>query len=68
MISENTIAYTIPDAVKATGLTRTRLYSLMGDNAIHAIKAGRRTLIRADSLRDYVNALPPAIIKPAKMA
>lgn len=61
------LAYTIPDAVKASGLTRTRLYNLMGDNVIQAVKSGRRTLIKADSLRDYVNQLPPASIRPGKV-
>jgi hypothetical protein len=67
-MTTETIAYTIPGAVKATGLTRTRLYNLMGEGLIEAIKCGRRTLIRAESLRNYIEALPAATIRRAKVA
>jgi excisionase family DNA binding protein len=63
-----TISFTIQDAVKNSGLTRTRLYVLIGDGSIEAVKAGRRTLIKAQSLRRYVDNLPAATIKPAKAA
>jgi hypothetical protein len=60
--------FTIPDATRATGLCRSRLYNLLGDGSIEAIKAGKRTLIRAESLRSYIDTLPAATIRPAKAA
>jgi hypothetical protein len=67
-MTNETIAYTIPGAVEATGLTRTRIYVLMGEGLIEAIKCGRRTLIRAESLRNYIEALPVATIRRAEAA
>ena len=67
-MSENfePLAYTIPSAQRASGLARTRLYQLMGAGTLAAFKAGRRTMIRADSLRAYLAALPPAVIRAPK--
>ena len=62
------LAYTIPGAVKASGLSRTRLYAMMGEGTIEARKVGRRTLITADSLRACLAALPPATIRAPKAA
>ncbi len=56
------LAFTIPGAVRASGLARSRLYDLMEKGEIAAFKAGRRTMIRADSLRDYLASLPPAVM------
>ena len=57
------LAFTIPDAVQASGLPRTTIYELIGAGLIEARKAGRRTLIPADSLRRYLDALPLATIR-----
>jgi excisionase family DNA binding protein len=57
------LAYTIPAAVKASGIGRTSLYELIGAGKIEARKAGSRTLIPADSLRAYIASLPPAAIR-----
>jgi hypothetical protein len=54
------LAFTIEDAVKFSGLARTRLYILLADGKLEARKAGRRTLIMGDSLRHYLESLPPA--------
>lgn len=43
--------YTITDAVKVSGLGRTRLYELPGSGKIAAVKCGTRTPVKADSLR-----------------
>jgi excisionase family DNA binding protein len=67
-MTDEVIAFTIPGAVKASGLTRTRIYNLIGDGSIEAVKAGRRTLVKAQSLRHYVDTLPAATIKRAKAA
>ena len=52
------ISVTIPDAVKATGMSRTRLYELLQQNKITARKAGRRTLISFADLEAYLASLP----------
>ena len=57
------LAFTIPDAVQASGLPRTTIYELIGKGALEARKAGRRTLIPADSLRRYLDGLPAAAIR-----
>jgi hypothetical protein len=48
------LAHTIDAAVKISGIGRTSLYLLIGTGKIAARKCGNRTLIMADSLRDYV--------------
>lgn len=57
------IAYTIADAVRVSGLGRTKLYGEIGAGKIEAIKAGTKTLIPAESLRLYLEALPKATIR-----
>ena len=52
------ISVAIPDAVKATGMSRTRLYELLQQNKITARKAGRRTLISFADLEAYLASLP----------
>jgi excisionase family DNA binding protein len=62
-MSEPTLAFTIADAAKASGLGRTSLYELIGAGKLEARKAGNRTLIPADSLRAYLASLPAADIR-----
>lgn len=52
------IAVTIPEAVKVTGLSRSRLYEALKDGTITARKAGRRTLIAYAELEAYLASLP----------
>ncbi|AOX16948.1 MerR family transcriptional regulator [Kozakia baliensis] len=56
------ISATIPDAVKQTGLSRTKIYELLSEGMIQGRKAGTRTLILMPSLRRYIENLPPAEI------
>ena len=62
------IAYTIPDAGRAAGIGNTKLYELIGLGVLDARKAGRRTVIMADSLRAYLSSLPPASIRAPRKA
>jgi excisionase family DNA binding protein len=62
------LLYTIPAVTEATGLPRTTVYNLMGKGVLEGVKAGRRTLIKADSVKAYVATLEPAQIRPAKAA
>ena len=65
-VSDNPIAYTIPNAANVAGLGRTTIYELIGAGKIEARKAGGRTLVMAASLRDYIAGLPPAQIAAPK--
>lgn len=52
------IALTIPDAVKASGMSRTSLYDALKRGDLTARKAGRRTLISCADLQAYLTNLP----------
>ena len=53
-------AYTVASACAALGVGRTRLYELISQGKIEARACGGRTLIPAQSLFDFVSALPAA--------
>lgn len=48
----------IGEAVRRFGIGRTRLYSILKEGRVEAFKLGRRTLIRAESVRSYIDSLP----------
>lgn len=52
------IAYHIKDAVKASGSTRTNIFNAIREGKLPARKDGRRTIIMADDLRNWVSSLP----------
>ena len=52
------IAVTIPEAVRATGISRSSLYEAMKRGELTARKAGRRTLITFADLQSYLANLP----------
>ena len=52
------IALTIPEAVEASGISRTALYDALKRQDISARKAGRRTLIMFSDLQAYLASLP----------
>lgn len=51
-------AFTVADAVRASGLSRTRLYEALAAGDLKARKAGRRTLIARSDLEAFLAALP----------
>ena len=51
------IALTIPEAVKASGMSRTKIYAAL-QNGLAAKKCGRRTLIPYNELENYLASLP----------
>lgn len=55
---QSPIAVTIPDAVKATGMSRTSIYEALKRGDLTARKAGRRTLISFADLEAYLANLP----------
>jgi excisionase family DNA binding protein len=54
------LAHTIKAACRVSGLGRTTLYAALKAGSLSAHKCGRRTLILARDLEDFLNNLPPA--------
>jgi excisionase family DNA binding protein len=52
------VAYPVNEAAKLIGLGRTKLYEAISDGSLRAVKLGRRTLVPADALQQFVDALP----------
>ncbi len=52
------LAYAPREASKALGVGLTKLYELIGQGKIEARRCGRRTLIPAESLRQFLANLP----------
>jgi excisionase family DNA binding protein len=50
------ISVRIPEAVRLTGLSRSRLYELMKSGEIEFVKVGSSTLILVGSLRAFIES------------
>jgi excisionase family DNA binding protein len=48
------LAFTIAEACHAIGISRSKLYELIGEGRVEARKIGSRTIIPTDSLRRLV--------------
>jgi len=57
-ISPNYIGLDIPTAVAVSGLGRTKIYEAIREGLLPVRKYGRRTIIIADDLKDFLKALP----------
>lgn len=60
------LAYTPEEAVRVSGVSRSRLYEAMRDGRLKARKNGRSTLILAEDLAEFLRALPER--QPSKPA
>ena len=49
---------TVAEAIERFGIARTKLYESIRAGEIEAFKLGRRTLIRAESVRAFIDRLP----------
>lgn len=58
MDSTTKISFTVEEAAAITGLGRTNLFAAMKTGLLPARKFGRRTIITADDLREFVGNLP----------
>lgn len=52
------IALVIPDAVKATGISRSVIYEALKSGTLKARKSGRRTVIEVAELRRWLESMP----------
>ncbi|WP_426257473.1 helix-turn-helix domain-containing protein [Sphingomonas sp. DC1600-2] len=50
------VTISIKETTEALGIGRTTAYQLIRDGRLEVIKLGRRTLVKADSLRRLVDA------------
>lgn len=58
MVSETKrLLYPFPEAADLIGVKRTTLYALVSQGELDQVKIGRRSLITADSLSQYVSRL-----------
>lgn len=48
------LVYSINETARALSLGRTSIYALIGDGRLEAFKLGRRTLVKAESIRRLV--------------
>lgn len=48
------LAVSINDTAKALGLGRPSIYAMIADGQLEAFKLGRRTLVKAESIRQLV--------------
>jgi len=51
---QEAITVRIPEAVRLTGLSRSRIYLLIAQGDIESVKVGRSRLVRIDSLKRYL--------------
>lgn len=51
-------AYTIQETMSELGIGRTKLYQLIKERRIIIHKIDKRTIIKAESVRDFLNSLP----------
>jgi len=64
------LALTLNELRRVAGIPSTTAYRLLAAGELRAVKAGSRTLVLADSVRDYLARLPAATssTKPRKAA
>jgi excisionase family DNA binding protein len=54
------LTLTLPQAVRASGWSRSKLYELISSGDLPACKLGARTYIRLEDLKAFVASLPNA--------
>jgi excisionase family DNA binding protein len=54
------LTVTVDGAKKAIGCGHTTIYRLIGEGKLRTVKLGRRTLVKTDSIRQFVASLEAA--------
>lgn len=49
------LAYSVPDAAKAIGISERTMWELLRVRELRSFKLGHRTLIRAEELRSFID-------------
>lgn len=62
------ITCTVPDALAATGLGRTKFYELIGRKIVETTKVDGRTLVIVDSLKRIAHGAADPTAEPADVA
>jgi len=55
--------YSVAQIVKMTGVGRSTIYGAMGRGTLKARKLGRRTIVLASDLDNWLNRLPEVVSK-----
>ena len=50
------VGYSVEETVQATGLGRSTVYELLGSGELESIKVGRRRIVPADAIAQFMNA------------
>src|SRR3954470_18806088 len=53
-------AMAVPVACRVLGISRTKLYELMGDGSLPSVKIGRRRLVRLEAARNMLASMERA--------
>lgn len=53
------MAFSVDEAAMRAGLGRDSIYAALRNGQLKGVKAGRRTLVTADALRQFLDRLPP---------
>lgn len=59
------LAYSISEAASRAGLGRDAVYAAIRTGRLQAQKYGRRTLIRAEALQEFLRELPALQLSPS---
>jgi excisionase family DNA binding protein len=63
-----TLLCSIPSAARQIGLSRSRVYELLAEGRVRAVKDGRRRLVVVASLHEFVQTLCDAANDPSTKA